>query len=141
VKTYRELDVWKKAVDMVVLVYELTREFPPEEKYGLMSQMQRAAVSVPANIAEGYGRVHRGGYVHHLSIARGSLAELETHITIAVRLNFLVREKATILWNMTQDVGKMLSCLIRSLQRNPGEIVMFDKLDPKPETRNPKGSI
>lgn len=106
---------------MVVLVYELTRDFPPEEKYGLISQMQRAAVSVPANIAEGYGRIHRGDYVHHLSIARGSLAELETHITIAVRLNFLVREKATILWNMTQDVGKMLSRLIRSLQRKSGE--------------------
>ena len=106
---------------MVVMVYELTRDFPSEEKYGLISQMQRAAVSVPANIAEGYGRVHRGDYVHHLSIARGSLAELETHITIAVRLNFLVREKATILWNMTQDVGKMLSRLIRSLRRKSGE--------------------
>ena len=94
-KTYRELDVWKKAVDMVVMVYELTRELPTEEKYGLISQMQRAAVSVPANIAEGYGRVHRGDYVHHLSIARGSLAELETHITIAVRLDFLARERAT----------------------------------------------
>jgi four helix bundle protein len=121
VKTYRELDVWNKAVDMVVMVSELTRELPAEEKYGLMSQMQRAAVSVPSNIAEGYGRVHRGDYVHHLSIARGSLAELETHVTIAVRLNFLAREKATMLWNIIQDVGKMLSRLIRSLQRKSGE--------------------
>ncbi len=120
-KTYRELDLWQKAVDMVVMVYELTRELPAEEKYGLMSQMQRSAVSVPANIAEGYGRVHRGDYVHHLSIARGSLAELETHVTIAVRLDFLPREKATMLWNMMQDVGKMLSRLIRSLQRKSGE--------------------
>jgi len=120
-KTYRELDLWQKAVDMVVMVYELTRELPAEEKYGLMSQMQRSAVSVPANIAEGYGRVHRGDYVHHLSIARGSLAELESHVTIAVRLDFLPREKATMLWNMMQDVGKMLSRLIRSLQRKSGE--------------------
>lgn len=106
---------------MVVMVYELARELPAEEKYGLISQMQRAAVSVPANIAEGYGRVHRGDYVHHLSIARGSLAELETHITIAVRLNYLAREKATILWDIIQDVGKMLSRLICSLQRKSGE--------------------
>jgi four helix bundle protein len=115
-KSYRELQVWQKAVDMVVAVYELTAEFPPQEKYGLASQIQRAAVSVPANIAEGYGRVHRGDYVHHLSIARGSLAELETHITIAVRLGFIQREKAVDLWNMTQEIGRMLTSMILSLQ-------------------------
>lgn len=74
---------------MVVAVYERTNEIPQQEKYGLISQMQQAAVSIPANIAEGYGPLHRGDYVHHLSIARGSLAELETHITIAVRLNYV----------------------------------------------------
>jgi len=71
---------------------------------------------VPANIAEGYGRLHRGDYIHHLSIGRGSLAELETHIALAVRLGFAEREEATILWNMAQEVGKMLSGMIRSLQ-------------------------
>ena len=102
---------------MVVAVYELTNEFPQQEKYGLMSQMQRAAVSIPANIAEGYGPIHRGDYIHHLSIARGSLAELETHVTIAVRLGFVSRETALNIWNMTQEVGKMLSSMIVALQK------------------------
>ncbi|NBK23655.1 MAG: four helix bundle protein, partial [Spirochaetia bacterium] len=93
-------------MDMVVAVYELTAGFPAQERYGLASQMQRAAVSIPANIAEGYGRVHRGDYVHHLSIARGSLAELETHIALAARLGFTPRERATEIWNMTQEMGK-----------------------------------
>ncbi len=115
-KSYRELSVWKKAIDLVVAVYGLTSEFPSEEQYGLTSQIQRAAVSVPANIAEGYGRVHRGDYIHHLSGARGSLAEMETYLTIAVRLNFISREKARPVWNMTQEVGKMLSTLIAALQ-------------------------
>ncbi len=103
-------------MDMVVAVYELTSDFPAQERYGLTNQMQRAAVSVPANIAEGYGRLHRGDYIHHLSIASGSLAELETHITLAVRLGFVERELAAAVWNMTQEVGKMLSGMIRSLQ-------------------------
>lgn len=101
---------------MVVSVYEVTAEFPAQEKYGLASQTQRAAVSVPANLAEGYGRVHRGDYVHHLSIARGSLAELETHVTIAARLGFIQRDKALNLWNMTQETGRMLTSMILSLQ-------------------------
>jgi len=85
----------------------------------LASQTQRAAVSVPANIAEGYARLHRGDYVHHLSMARGSLAELETHITLAVRLEYVPREKAVEIWNTTQEVGKMLTGLISSLRRMP----------------------
>ncbi len=125
-KSYRELDVWKKAMDMVVAVYELTSKFPARELYGLTSQMQRAAVSVPANIAEGYGRLHRGDYIHHLSIARGSLAELETHVALAVRLGFAKRSEAALLWNTAQEVGKMLSGMIRSLQgeskKNPTSI-------------------
>ena len=116
-KSYRDLEVWKQAMDMVVAVYGLTGEFPAQEKYGLASQMQRAAVSVPANIAEGYARLHRGDYVHHLSMARGSLAELETHITLAVRLEYVPREKAVEIWNTTQEVGKMLTGLISSLRR------------------------
>ena len=121
-KTYRELDVWKQAMDMVVAVYKITAEFPAQEKYGLASQMQRAAVLIPANIAEGYGRLHRGDYVHHLSIARGSLAELETDITIAVRLDFIQREDAMPLWDMGQHVGQMLTKLIQSLKRQEKKI-------------------
>jgi len=116
-KTYRELDVWKKSVDMVVSAYELTEKFPDRERYGLTGQLRRAAVSIPANIAEGYGRTHRGDYLHHLSIARGSLAELETHLAIAVRLGFIPREEAVSLWGMAQDVSKMLTRLVQSLQK------------------------
>jgi len=116
-KTYRELEVWKKAMDLVIAVYDMTTHLPKQEHFGLTSQMQRAAVSIPANIAEGYGRVHRGDYVRHLSIARGSLAELETLITIAVRLGFIPRDKATPIWKMTQEVGKMMSRMITILQK------------------------
>ncbi len=116
-KTYRDLIVWTKAMDMVVAVYDLASALPDRERYGLTSQMQRAAVSVPANIAEGYGRIHRGDYIHHLSIARGSLTELETLITLAVRLNFVNREKAAHIWSMTQEIGKILTSMILSLRK------------------------
>ncbi len=115
-KTYRDLDVWQRAVDLVEAVYVLTRGFPDTERFGLASQMQRAAVSVPANIAEGYGRSHRGDYLHQLSIARGSLMELETHLTIAVRLKLVTRDQAVGVWDLAQQVGQMLNKLIRSLK-------------------------
>ena len=132
-KTYRELDVWQKSMDLVVAVYELTRKFPADEKFGLTSQLRRAAVSIPANIAEGYARKHRGDYVHHLSVAAGSVAEVETHATISVRLGFIGKEAAMAVWNLTQEVARMLSKLIQSLEnakRSP--------LDAKPRTLNPK---
>lgn len=118
-KTYRDLTVWRKAMDLVVAVYDLSRRFPPEERYGLASQLQRAAVSVPANIAEGYARVHRGDYLRHLSIARGSKAEMETHLTIATRLGLAQREDTLPVWELAQDVGRLLNALIKSLEDAP----------------------
>src|SRR5690606_14262153 len=103
--------------DLVIDIYELSETLPATETYGLKSQLQRAAVSIPANIAEGYGRIHRGDYVHHLSFARGSLAEVETLLTIAVRLEFVSRENAKETWDMMQDVGRMLSRLVQSLEK------------------------
>lgn len=129
-KSYRDLEVWRKAMDLVVEVYRLTRFFPADEKFGLTSQVRRAAVSVPANIAEGYGRTKRGDYLQHLSISKGSLAELETHLTIAVRLEFVERNDVLPVWDLAQDVGQMFTKLIASLEKNPTR-------DPKPETRNP----
>ncbi|HOW19678.1 MAG TPA: four helix bundle protein, partial [Phycisphaerae bacterium] len=85
-QTYRDLEAWQRAIDLVEAVYVLTRGFPNAERFGLTSQTQRASVSIPSNIAEGYGRSHRGDYLHHLSMARGSLMELEIQLTIAVRL-------------------------------------------------------
>ncbi len=116
-KTYRDLDVWQRSVDLVLTAYALSKKLPSEERFGLTSQPQRAAVSIPANIAEGYGRIHRGDYVHHLSVDRGSLAELETHVTIAVRLGFIERDEAMEIWNLSQEVGKMLNKLVQSLDR------------------------
>ena len=118
-ETYRELDVWQKAMDLLEAVYLLTRTFPEDEKFGLTSQLRRAAVSIPANVAEGYGRLHRGDYLHHLSIARGSLMEVETLLTTAVRLNLLDRQKTLPAWNLAQDVGKLLNKLIASLKKPP----------------------
>jgi four helix bundle protein len=79
VRSYRELAVWLEGMNLVTETYRLSRQFPTDERFGLTSQMRRSAVSIPANIAEGHGRSHRGDFLHHVSFARGSLAELETH--------------------------------------------------------------
>lgn len=84
IKSYRDLLVWQKAMDLVAESYGLSAKPPKTETYGLASQIQRAAVSIPANIAEGHGREHLGDYLHHLSVANGSLMELETHLLLAV---------------------------------------------------------
>jgi four helix bundle protein len=102
-------------MEMVETVYRLTREWPADERFGLISQIRRAAVSVPANIAEGYGRIHRGDYVRHLSIAQGSVAEVETLLTLGARLQIASRREALITWRLCQDIGKMLRRLIQSL--------------------------
>ena len=92
-QSYRELDVWQKSIDLVVSVYQLVKKLTDVEKCGLTSQIRRSSVSIPANIAEGYGRTHRGDYLRHLSFAKGSLYELETHLVLAVRLNYIDREE------------------------------------------------
>lgn len=132
-RTYRNLEVWQKAIDLVESVYQLTKAFPPDERFGLSSQIQRAAVSIAANIAEGYGRTHRGDYLHHLSMARGSLMEVETHLVIAGRLKFITRQHVLETWRLSQQVGKMLRKLILSLK--PSEP---STPNPTPHTRNPK---
>ncbi|MFA5191548.1 MAG: four helix bundle protein [Verrucomicrobiia bacterium] len=136
-KGYRDLQVWQKAIELVESVYKLTKTFPAEERFGLASQLQRAAVSIPANIAEGYGRSHLGDYLHHLSIGRGSLAELETHLVIAVRLKILSREDTLDAWNLSQRVGQMLTKLIQSLQPSQprSSVCKTTPRNPKPETR------
>src|SRR6266487_7049558 len=92
-KSFRELRVWQKALDLVEKIYLTTQKSPREETYGLLSQIRRAVVSVPSNIAEGHTREHIKEYLHHLSIAQASLAELETQLEIAVRLKYLLPAK------------------------------------------------
>ncbi len=116
--SYRELDVWQKAMDLAEQVYAVAKFLPADERFGLVTQLQRAAVSLPANIAEGYGHSHRGDYLHHLSIARGSLCEVETLLTLAVRLKMLDRNRVVSIWSLAQDVGKMLRRLSISLRKN-----------------------
>jgi four helix bundle protein len=118
---YTDLKVWQRGIDLVISVYELSGALPPDERFGLISQMRRAAVSVPANIAEGHGRLHRGDYVHHLSVANGSLRELETHVVIAGRLCFLAPTDCATLLRATDELGRMLSGLIRRL-RSPSPL-------------------
>ena len=113
--SYRRLEVWQAAMDLAEDVCRLTRGFPSEERFGLARQLSSAAVSVPSNIAEGYGRRHRREYLHHLSIARGSLMEAETQLTLAVRLGYLNRDDVLQAWDTAQRTGKMLHRLIQSL--------------------------
>ena len=116
VKSYRDLQVWQKAMALVVESYSVARLLPKSESYGLIGQIQRAAVSVPANIAEGHGREHLGDYVRHLSVANGSLMELETHFLIAVELRYVTHEQTAAAMSMTSEVGRMLTGLTRRLR-------------------------
>ena len=116
VRSYRDLRVWQHGMDLVVECYQATQRFPKSELYGLVSQMRRAAVSIPSNIAEGHGRSHTGQYVQHISIANGSLMELETQILIAARLNFLNREESRDFLSRTADLGRMIAGLLGKLQ-------------------------
>lgn len=118
ISSYRDLHVWQRAVEMVEEIYKLSAHFPSEERYGLTSQIRRAAVSVPSNIAEGYGRRRKGQYLHHLDIANGSLTEVETQLIIAGRLDLVAKEQAQKAWSLLQDTGKMLTGLTRSLERS-----------------------
>jgi four helix bundle protein len=118
IRSYRDLRVWQKAVDLAVDCYRLSRQLPRSEIYGLSSQMQRSAVSIPANIAEGHGREHLGDYLHHLSIANGSLMELETHLLIAARLTYYTSGDLKPILLQTAEVGRMLSGLTSKLQNS-----------------------
>lgn len=114
--SYRDLKVWDKAMDLVAACYAITKGFPKEERYGLTSQLQRAAVSVPANIAEGRARQHRAEFLQHLSIALGSLAELETHVQIAERLGYLNSGQSEPLLSQCAEIGRMANGLRNSLK-------------------------
>jgi four helix bundle protein len=115
--SYHDLIVWQKAIDFVVECYQLTNHFPRTEVYGLASQLQRAAVSVPSNIAEGAGRGHTREFIRHCGISRGSLFEAETQIIIAQRLKYTTHEQTRPLLDAVAEVGRLLHGLIASLER------------------------
>ena len=113
---YRDLLVWQKSLDLVEQVYRLTQRLPQTEIYGLSSQMRRAAVSIPSNIAEGQSRNSTGEFRQALGVAKGSLAELETQLLIGVRLTYLAEAQTSPVLALCQEIGKMLNGLIKSLR-------------------------
>lgn len=115
IQSYRDLRVWQGGMSLVEAVYRLTGSFPPDERFGLTSQMRRAAVSVPSNIAEGWGRASRGEYLQFLRYAQGSLREVETQWLIAARLGFARPDDVVTLEAQAQVLGRQLIALTRAL--------------------------
>ena len=119
-RSFRELTVWQKSMQLATAIYKLTQGFPREETYGLASQLRRAAVSIPSNIAEGKGRSTDRDRNLFFCHARGSLLELQTQILIAQRLKFLEASAAGELTNLTTGLGRMLNALIQSMRDTDG---------------------
>ena len=117
VQDYRQLEVWQFAMELAEKCYLATKGFPKEELFGLVSQIRRAAASIPANIAEGQGRAHTKEFLNHLSIARGSLMELETHLTLSQRVELLQLVELEKLLALTDRISRMLSGLRKALEQ------------------------
>ncbi|TQD33490.1 four helix bundle protein [Haloflavibacter putidus] len=118
-KTHENLDVWKKSINLVTDIYTISKCFPKEETYGLKSQIRRAAISVPSNIAVGAARQTNKEFIQFLYIALGSLKELETQLLIAYKLNFITEKKYEDVCQPVEEVGKMLSGLISYRKSKP----------------------
>lgn len=114
--TYRDLEAWKRGVELAALAYEFAKNLPQTERYGMCSQVQRSAASVPANVAEGYGRDSDGDFVRSLRIAQGSLKELETHVLVCVRVGLIDADRTKPILEECDRVGKIIRGLIRWLQ-------------------------
>jgi four helix bundle protein len=119
IRNYRDLDVWKRAVELAIVCHALAARLPAVERYGLADQLRRAAVSVPANIAEGNGRESRRSYRHFLSIAAGSLAEIDTHLELIERIGYVSASELVPARTLVDRVARMLTMLRRSLVPHP----------------------
>lgn len=117
ITSYKDLIVWQKSIELVVLIYKLTENFPKTEIYGIISQMRRAALSIPANIAEGHRRNHLPEFIQFLGIANGSAAEVETYLEISKRLGFIKDGEAKNVESLLLEVLKMLNALIQNLKK------------------------
>jgi four helix bundle protein len=115
-RNYQDLIAWQKAMDLVEAIYQTTKVFPKEEIYALTSQLRRAAVSIPSNIAEGQGRLSSKEFRSFLSVAHGSVREVETQIMIAQRLHYISKEKATTVLEIAAEVGRLLQGLMKSVE-------------------------
>ncbi|MEK7146775.1 MAG: four helix bundle protein [Patescibacteria group bacterium] len=114
---YKNLNVWKKADELVLLVYKITKKFPKDELFGLVSQMRRCSISIPANITEGYGRRTNKDKLQFLFITRGSLNELEYYLDLSFKLGYIDTVNYQIMISLRADVGKLLSGFIKSLSQ------------------------
>ncbi len=121
INSYRDLEAWKLGIGLAKECYLLTRTFPKEELFGFVSQIRNASASVPANIAEGYGREATGAYIQYLRVAQGSLKELETHLILAREVELAKAEQTDRLLDQSDRLGRMLHSLIRALQRSRSE--------------------
>jgi four helix bundle protein len=117
-RSYQDMEVWTRGVDLAERIYRLTRTFPPAERHGLASQMQRASVSVPSNVAEGWGRGSQKEFLRFLSIARGSLFELHTQTVIAQRIGYVSEEESTAVLADADVLSRMLLSLMRKIRSN-----------------------
>jgi four helix bundle protein len=115
-KTFRDLIVWQKSMELVVGIYQTTADFPRNEEFGLKSQMRRAAVSIPSNIAEGQSKNHEKEFVQFLHVAMGSLSELETQIELSAQLNLLDPTNFQVTLDKCREIGKMLHGLCNTLK-------------------------
>ena len=115
-KSYKDLIVWQKSMDLTQNVYDYTELLPKEELFGLSSQMRRCALSIPSNIAEGYGRCSDKEFIRFLYIASGSLAELETQMLLAVRLKYYNEEQLQAPFDLCKEIGKLLNALIARIK-------------------------
>ena len=118
IKSYRDLMVWQKSIRLVKDVYQITRSFPKEELFSIVSQMKKSAVSIPSNIAEGYGRNSRSDYIRFLKIAVGSLYELQTQMEISKELHFISEKDLAQTLAIGVEIEKMLVVLIRKLEKH-----------------------
>ena len=117
-KAFRNMAIWRKSMELVMITYELVQQLPRTEAYGLADQMRRAVVSIPSNIAEGFGRNTQGDFIHFLNIAQGSKYELETQVEICVMLNYLRPEQAEPAFILCDEIGRMTNALIISKKNN-----------------------
>ena len=113
--SYKHLIVWQKGIELVKIIYSLTRDFPSDERFGLTAQLRRAAVSIPSNIAEGNGRLSRSEYIHFLDIARGSCFEVDTQLTICREIGFCEEGQILPAAALVQEIGRILNGMIRKL--------------------------
>jgi len=116
IKTFRDIKIWQLSMELVTNIYKVTIDFPETEKYGLVSQLRRCSVSVPANIAEGFGRNSQGDFKRFVNISMGSLFEIQTQIEVAKNLNFITEEIFEKLYSDTREIERMMSSFIRTLK-------------------------